>query len=65
MAMTGGLRAEEREGAVLELAGRVALGVEVGDLLELEGALQGGGVVGALADDEGVLRGGHAGAEAL
>ena len=61
----GGLGAEEREGAVLELAGRVALGVQVGDLFELPGPLQRSGVVDALADDEGVLRRGEPRAEPL
>ena len=65
MADDGGLGAEEREGAVLELAGRVALGVQVGDLFELPGPLQRSGVVDALADDEGVLRRGEPRAEPL
>ena len=33
-------RLDERDGAVLELAGRVALGVQVGELLQLERALE-------------------------
>ena len=35
------LRVEQRDRAVLQLAGRVALGVDVADLLELQGALEG------------------------
>src|SRR5207249_11735467 len=35
-----GLRIEQRDRPMLELARRVALGVDVGELLELEGALQ-------------------------
>ena len=34
------LRVEQRDGSVLQLAGGVALGVDVADLLELEGALE-------------------------
>ena len=45
------LRVEQADGAVLELAGRVALGVDVADFLELERALQGGRVRVAPADE--------------
>ena len=48
----GGVRGNERERAVLELARREPLGVVVGDLLELEGALQRYGMVQLPADEE-------------
>jgi len=35
------LFADQRDGAVLHLGGRVALGVHVGDFLELQGAFEG------------------------
>ncbi len=40
---------------MLQLAGGVGLGVDVGDLFELEGALQGHGVVQAAPQEEDVL----------
>ena len=43
---------DEGVGAVLHLAGGVALGVDVGDLFELEGALERDGVVDAAAEEE-------------
>ena len=48
---------DEGVGAVLHLAGGVALGVDVGDLLELERALQRDGVVDAAAEEEEVVGG--------
>ena len=42
----------QRYGAVLQLAGRVGLRVDVRDLLELEGALHADGVVDVAADEE-------------
>ena len=50
---------DESVGAVLHLAGRVALGVDVGDLLELERALEGDGVMDAAAEEEEVAGGGE------
>ena len=47
-----GARLDEGDGAVLELAGRVGLRVDVRDLLELEGALHADGVVDVAADEE-------------
>ena len=46
---------DEGVGAVLHLAGGVALGVDVGDLLELERAFEGDGVVDAAAEEEEVV----------
>ena len=55
MATTGIVFVDQRDGAVLQLAGGVAFGVDVGDLLELERALQGDRVVDVAADEEKVL----------
>ncbi len=46
---------DQRQRAVLEFAGGVAFGVDVGNLLELERAFQGNGVQGAAAQEQGVL----------
>jgi hypothetical protein len=46
---------DQGEGAVLEFAGGIGLGVDVGDFLELEGALPGDGVLVAAAQEEGVM----------
>ena len=43
---------DQGDGAVLELAGGVGLGVDIADLLELQGALQAHGVVQVPADEE-------------
>ena len=43
---------DERVGAVLHLACRVAFGVDVGNFLELERAFQSNGVVDAAAEEE-------------
>ena len=51
---------DQRDGAVLHLAGGVALGVDVADLLELERALHRDGVLQAAAEEEEVLRAGVA-----
>ena len=52
---------DEGDGAVLHLAGGIALGVDIGDLLELERALEGDGVVDAAAQEEEVLVRGQGG----
>ena len=49
------LRGDERERAVLELAGRVGLGVDVADLLELQRAFERDRIVQAAAEEERVL----------
>ena len=46
---------DEGDGAVLQLAGGVGLGVDVGDLLELQASLQRQGVVQIAADKEDLL----------
>ena len=46
---------DEGDGAVLHLAGRVALGVNVADFLELQGAFGGDGRVGPAAQEEEVV----------
>jgi hypothetical protein len=46
---------DQRQRAVLELAGRVGFGVNVGDLLELQGAFHGDRVMPATAEEEGVV----------
>ena len=51
---------DERDRAVLHLAGRVALGVDVRDLLQLERALERDRVLAAAAEEEHVARGGAA-----
>ena len=51
------LRGDERERAVLELARRVRLGVDVADLLQLERALERDRVVHAATEEERVLLG--------
>jgi len=43
----------QRQGAVLELACRIGLGVDVGDLLELERAFEGDGELFAPAEEQG------------
>ena len=43
---------DQGDGAVLELAGGVGLGVDIADLLELQGALQAHGIVQVPADEE-------------
>ena len=43
------------QGAVFQLAGRIGLGVNVGNLLEFEGALQGDGIVEPPSQEEGML----------
>ena len=50
------LGVEQRDGAVLQLAGRIALGVDVADLLELEGALERDRVADAPADEHEAAR---------
>ena len=55
----GHVLVDERDGAVLHLAGGIALGVDVGDLLQLERALEGDGVVDAAAQVEEVARAGR------
>jgi Zn-dependent protease with chaperone function len=50
------LLVDERDGAVLHLAARVALGVNVGDLLELQRALERDRVHGPAPEEEEVLR---------
>ena len=47
---------DERDGAVLHLAGGIALGVDVGNLLELQGAFEGDGEIVLAAEEEEVLR---------
>ena len=47
---------DQRDRAVLHLAGRVALGVDVRDLLELERALERDGVVDPPPEEEEALR---------
>ena len=42
----------QADGAVLQLAGGIGLGVDIGDLLQLQGALQPHGVVDVPADEE-------------
>ncbi len=56
---------DEGVGAVLHFAGRVALGVDVGDFLELERAFEGDGEMDAAAEVEEVARVGEAGGELL
>ena len=51
----GHVLVDQGDRAVLHLAGRVALGVDVGDLLELERAFEGDRVVDAAAEVEEVL----------
>ena len=51
MATSGHLGVEQRDGPVLQLARRVALGVDVADLLELQRALQRHRVAAAAADE--------------
>ena len=50
---------DEGVGTVLHFAGRVALGVNVGDFLELERAFEGDGEMDAAAEVEEVARGGE------
>ena len=52
-----GVRVYQGVGAVFELAGGVAFGLDVGRLLELERAFAGDGVVDAAAEEEEGLRG--------
>jgi hypothetical protein len=52
---TGISLGHQRQRAVLELAGRVGLGVDVADLLELERAFQRDRVVQAAAQEQRVL----------
>ncbi len=47
--------AHQSQGAVLEFAGRIALGVDVGDFLELEGAFQGDRVFHPTPQEQGVF----------
>ena len=49
------LARHQRERAVLELAGRIGLGVDVGDFLELERAFERDRVVQAAAEEQRVL----------
>jgi hypothetical protein len=50
----------QRQRAVLEFAGRIALGVDVGDFLELQRAFQRDRVVVAAAEEQRVLLVGEA-----
>ena len=54
-ATTGISRVDQRQRAVLELAGRIGLGVDVRDLLELQRAFQRDRVVQAAAEEQRVL----------
>ena len=53
--MTGVPSSDQGDGAVLQLAGGVGLGVDVGDLLQLQAALQRQGVVQVPPDEEHIL----------
>jgi hypothetical protein len=60
MLITGMVLVHQRQRAVLEFAGRVGLGVDVGDFLELQRAFQGDRVVVAAAEEQRVLLVGEA-----
>ena len=49
------VRVNQRQGSVLELAGRVGLGMDIGDFLELQGAFQGNGILHPATEEQRVV----------